>query len=70
MVDNGPGIPDAIFKQLFQKVQSTKSGEHGGLGLSIVQSLVKEMNGKISCRTMGKKGTIFHILLPKDIQPE
>lgn len=70
VVDNGPGIPAAIFEQLFQKVQSTKSGEHSGLGLSIVRSLVNEMNGKISCRTMGEKGTIFHILLPKDIQPE
>ena len=68
VIDNGPGIPAEIFEQLFNKVQSTKGGEHGGLGLSIVHSLVKEMNGKISCRTMNNKGTIFHILLPKEIQ--
>ena len=65
VIDDGPGIPDEIFEKLFKKVQSTKSGEHSGLGLSIVRSLVQELNGKISCRTMKNKGTIFHVLLPK-----
>jgi len=44
-------------------VHSSKSGTNRGLGLSIVQSLVKKINGLISCRS-GESGTTFEILLP------
>jgi sensor histidine kinase regulating citrate/malate metabolism len=37
-------------------VKSTKEGPHHGLGLSIVHSLVKKLNGHIACRS-GKTGT-------------
>lgn len=61
--DNGTGIPADILANLFSPVRSSKKGENRGLGLSIVQSLVTEINGFISCRS-GETGTTFEIHLP------
>jgi nitrogen-specific signal transduction histidine kinase len=48
---------------LFSPVQSTKAGKNRGMGLSIVQGLVKKINGLISCRS-SKEGTVFELLVP------
>ncbi|GAB2847789.1 hypothetical protein GCM10027277_14860 [Pseudoduganella ginsengisoli] len=61
--DNGPGMPSDVLANLFTPVRSDKEGKHHGLGLSIVHSLVKKLNGMITCRS-GKTGTTFEILLP------
>jgi len=61
--DTGPGLSSEVLANLFSAVKSTKEGPHHGLGLSIVHSLVKKLNGHIACRS-GKTGTSFEILLP------
>lgn len=61
--DTGTGIPADVLANLYSPVRSSKSGGNRGLGLSIVQSLVKKINGLISCRS-GESGTTFEILLP------
>ncbi|MYN26544.1 HDOD domain-containing protein [Duganella sp. CY42W] len=61
--DTGPGLSADVLANLFSPVQSSKEGAHHGLGLSIVHSLVKKMQGLITCRS-GKTGTTFEILLP------
>jgi len=61
--DNGPGMPTEVLANLFTPVRSTKDGSNRGLGLSIVHSLVKKMQGLVSCRS-GRAGTSFEILLP------
>jgi signal transduction histidine kinase len=61
--DNGPGLSAEVLANLFSAVRSTKDGAHHGLGLSIVHSLVKKLQGLITCRS-GKTGTTFEILLP------
>jgi HD-like signal output (HDOD) protein/signal transduction histidine kinase len=61
--DSGPGLSAEVLANLFSAVRSTKEGKHHGLGLSIVHSLVKKMQGMITCRS-GKTGTTFEILLP------
>jgi signal transduction histidine kinase len=61
--DTGKGIPADILANLFSPVRSSKNGERRGLGLNIVQNLVKKLNGYISCRS-GESGTIFEVLLP------
>jgi HD-like signal output (HDOD) protein/signal transduction histidine kinase len=61
--DSGPGLSPEVLANLFSAVRSTKEGKHHGLGLSIVHSLVKKMQGMITCRS-GKTGTTFEILLP------
>ncbi len=79
IIDNGPGIPEAIMKNLFNPVQSTKSREHCGLGLSIIKNLVNDLGGTIqgSNRYTGKPfsgmgqdnktGAEFVILLPRKL---
>ncbi|WP_229223875.1 HDOD domain-containing protein [Duganella sp. sic0402] len=61
--DTGPGLSADVLANLFSPVRSSKEGAHHGLGLSIVHSLVKKMQGLITCRS-GKTGTTFEILLP------
>jgi HD-like signal output (HDOD) protein/signal transduction histidine kinase len=61
--DNGPGLSAEVLANLFTPVRSNKEGKHHGLGLSIVHSLVKKLDGMITCRS-GKAGTTFEILLP------
>jgi HD-like signal output (HDOD) protein/signal transduction histidine kinase len=61
--DTGPGLSREVLANLFSAVKSTKEGPHHGLGLSIVHSLDKKLNGHIACRS-GKTGTSFEILLP------
>jgi len=62
--DTGPGINAEILKNLFQPVTSTKEG-HSGLGLTIVNTLVQELSGHISCYSRQGEGTEFKILIPR-----
>ncbi len=61
--DSGPGMPTEVLTHLFSPGYSSNKGTNRGLGLSIVQALVKKMNGMISCRS-GQWGTNFEIFLP------
>ncbi|MFC6522027.1 HDOD domain-containing protein [Undibacterium arcticum] len=61
--DSGQGIPAEILANLFTPGRSTKDGDHRGLGLSIVHSLVRQIGGMIMCRS-SKQGTTFEVLLP------
>ena len=63
VIDTGPGIPAEVLAHLFSPLQSTKPGKDRGVGLSIVHSLVKKLNGLISCRS-SKEGTVFELLMP------
>ena len=67
--DTGPGIPPPILARLFSPVRSVKSGNHAGLGLSIVHGLVQDMGGIIMCRS-SNIGTTFEILLPIDSESD
>lgn len=63
--DNGPGIDEKIKETLFEPYTTTKiGGSNSGLGLSIVHSIVKELNGSIVCESEKGKGTRFIITLP------
>ncbi|MDP1896953.1 MAG: HDOD domain-containing protein [Sulfurimicrobium sp.] len=65
--DDGPGIPAEVMKNLFKPVATSKGAGHAGLGLSIVNSTVDELDGKIFCQSNEISGTVFQILLP--LQP-
>jgi signal transduction histidine kinase/HD-like signal output (HDOD) protein len=62
--DDGPGIPDHIKSRLFEAYNTSKGGDHSGLGLSIVHNIVEELNGTISCESSRDRGTSFRIVLP------
>ncbi|XP_010026109.2 histidine kinase CKI1 [Eucalyptus grandis] len=63
--DTGKGIPKEMRKSVFEnyiQVKETAQGQEGtGLGLGIVQSLVRLMGGdiKIMDKDMGERGTCF-----------
>ena len=63
--DNGPGIPAAVLPKIFQPYFTTKPAKQGtGLGLNIVQRLVKEARGALHVHTRLGEGTAFTIYLP------
>jgi len=64
--DNGPGIPEAIQKQLFDPFFTTKPvGKGTGLGLSIsYQVIVEQHGGCLECHSQPGRGTTFYIELP------
>jgi signal transduction histidine kinase len=63
--DNGPGIPAEVLPKIFQPYFTTKSPRQGtGLGLNIVQRLIKEGKGALHVHTRQGEGTMFTIYLP------
>ncbi len=65
VADDGPGIDETIRETLFDPYTTTKARtSNSGLGLSIVHSIVRELNGRIRCLSEKGKGTRFIITLP------
>ncbi|WP_338468191.1 ATP-binding protein [Novosphingobium sp. ZN18A2] len=64
VTDNGPGIDPALRDHIFEPfVSAKKSGQ--GLGLALVQKLVREMNGRITHDRDDARGlTHFRLHLP------
>jgi signal transduction histidine kinase len=63
--DNGPGIPPEVLPKIFQPYFTTKGPRQGtGLGLNIVQRLVKEAGGALHVHTELGEGTTFTVYLP------
>jgi len=63
--DTGPGIPPEILPKIFQPYFTTKGDRHGtGLGLNIVQRLIKEAKGALHVNTRPGQGTSFTVYLP------
>ena len=53
VIDNGPGAPEDVIKNMFNPFYTTK--EKGtGLGLAISQSLARKLNGKIDYISKGQ----------------
>ncbi len=65
IADNGPGIDRNIMQTLFEPYTTTKTDAgNSGLGLSIVHSIIRELNGKIVCDSQPGAGACFIITLP------
>ncbi len=62
--DNGVGIPEEMREKIFEPNFTTKSGGMG-LGLSIIKSMLKNINAKISFTTEVNVGTEFKVEIPK-----
>lgn len=63
--DNGPGIPAETLPKIFQPYFTTKTAKQGtGLGLNIVQRLVKEAKGALRVQTRVGEGTTFTVYIP------
>lgn len=70
VADNGPGIPHQwrrkIFSRFFRVGNELERKQPGtGLGLYIVDTLVRRMRGKVVVRSRGTQGgTVFEVQLP------
>ena len=63
--DNGPGIPAEVLPKIFQPYFTTKGPRQGtGLGLNIIQRLIKEGGGALHVHTQSGEGTTFTLYLP------
>ena len=62
IIDNGPGIPEAIREQIFYPLVTSKE-DGTGLGLTIAQTYVAHHGGSIDCDSQSGR-TCFTVLLP------
>jgi len=67
VIDNGPGVPESIRDVLFNPFISNKrSGQ--GLGLALVDKLVRDMNGLVQYERDSVLGrSVFRLLLPMGV---
>jgi two-component system nitrogen regulation sensor histidine kinase GlnL len=62
VIDNGPGVPDAIRDRIFYPLVSGRDGG-SGLGLTLAQTFVQRHHGMIECESRPGR-TDFRILIP------
>ncbi|KFF00685.1 hypothetical protein IX39_08655 [Chryseobacterium formosense] len=68
--DNGIGIPYTskrdVFK-IFNRMSNTRSYFGSGVGLSIVENIMKKLNGSIDFESVENEGTKFIITFPSSV---
>ncbi|MBW6523590.1 PAS domain-containing protein [Sphingomonas sp. RHCKR47] len=65
VIDTGPGAPDDIAEHLFDPFVSSRP-EGKGLGLALVDKLIRDMGGLVQYAREGHPATtVFRILLPR-----
>lgn len=64
VMDNGPGIPEALRETLFYPMVSGRASG-SGLGLSIAQSIASQHQGLLECESEPGR-TLFTLLLPME----
>lgn len=65
--DNGCGIPDNIIQKILDPFFSTKTADHkrgSGLGLSVVDAVMKDHNGYLDLSSRIGHGTSFFLYFP------
>jgi len=67
VADTGPGIPpeelDQVWTELFRG-QGARGVPGSGLGLALVQAIIRRHNGTVSIRSQLDKGTLITVSLP------
>ncbi len=63
--DSGTGITPKVVEKMFEPYFTTKEqGEGTGMGLAVVQGIVKDIGGTINVKTAPGQGTAFTVLIP------
>ena len=61
--DTGPGIPQEQINRIFEPFYTTKK-KGSGLGLMIVQRIVRDHGGRVDLESHAGRGTTFRVWLP------
>lgn len=74
VVDTGEGMSEEdaanVFVRFWQADMSAKRQHRGaGIGLSLVKSLTKSMNGRVNVKSKLGEGTTFHVYVPAPEPP-
>ena len=64
LTDNGTGIPESIRDEVFEPFVTHGKQEGTGLGLAVVQKIVRDHGGDVTVEATGKSGTTFKLTLP------
>ena len=63
--DTGSGMDQSTLDQIFNSFFTTKEkGKGTGIGLSVVNRIVKKLNGRVTVESTIGVGTTFHVHLP------
>ena len=66
VADDGPGMAPDVMARVFEPFYTTKeAGKGTGLGLAVVDSLVRGWNGRIHAQSTPGEGATFEILIPR-----
>jgi signal transduction histidine kinase len=65
--DNGPGIPEASLKHLFEPFARKGRSGGTGLGLAIARELARGHGGDVVLLRSGLEGTTFRITIPDTV---
>jgi PAS domain S-box-containing protein len=68
VADTGGGIPQEQINRIFEPFYTTKK-KGSGLGLMIVQRIVREHHGRIELESHVGQGTVFRVWLPLHEKP-
>jgi two-component system CitB family sensor kinase len=63
--DSGIGIASEFQDKIFERGFSTKKVKNHGVGLFLVQNIIKKLNGYISYTPNPEGGSIFTVIIPK-----
>lgn len=64
IIDNGPGIPDSVRDEVFHPFVTYGKDGGTGLGLAVVQKIVRDHGGEITVKSTDRAGTTFKLTLP------
>lgn len=68
--DQGPGIKRCDQEKIFERGFTSKKNEGHGIGLHLVQQLLKNLKGTVTCEVGEKGGSRFIVYIPKSTSQE
>jgi PAS domain S-box-containing protein len=64
--DTGHGVDPSLLERIFDPYFTTKApGEGTGMGLAVVQGIIRGQGGHIAVHSEVEKGSVFQVFLPK-----